>query len=176
MGQPTTVIPTLETARLRLRAHRVDDLPACIAMWGDPVVTRHIGGRPFTREETWGRVLRYAGHWALLGFGYWVIEELASRRFVGEIGFSDFKRDLAMDLGGAPEIGWALATGAHGQGYATEAVRAALAWAELRFPTPRTVCLIDPDNLASLRVAEKCGYRELARVTYKGLPTLLLER
>ena len=65
---------------------------------------------------------------------------------------------------------------AHGQGFATEAVGSALAWAETRFPTPRTVCLIDPDNHASLRVAAKCGYREVTRVTYKGLPTLLMER
>ena len=51
--------PAIETPRLRLRAHRPDDLEASFAMWGDPAVTRFIGGRPFTREEVWGRFLRY---------------------------------------------------------------------------------------------------------------------
>jgi len=51
-------VPPLETARLRLRGHRVEDFAACAAMWADPVVTRYIGGRPFTAEEVWTRLLR----------------------------------------------------------------------------------------------------------------------
>ena len=43
-------IPSIETERLRLRGHRVEDFAACTAMWGDPVVTRYIGGRAFTAE------------------------------------------------------------------------------------------------------------------------------
>jgi RimJ/RimL family protein N-acetyltransferase len=43
--------PILETDRLRLRAHTAEDFAASAAMWGDPDVTRFIGGRPFTREE-----------------------------------------------------------------------------------------------------------------------------
>ena len=67
--------PVIETKRLRLRGHRAADLPACAAMWAKEGVTRFIGGKPLTEEETWLRILRYAGHWALLGFGYWVVEE-----------------------------------------------------------------------------------------------------
>jgi hypothetical protein len=37
----------------------------------NPDVTRHIGGKPYTEEESWARFLRYFGHWLLLGFGYW---------------------------------------------------------------------------------------------------------
>jgi RimJ/RimL family protein N-acetyltransferase len=40
----------------------------------------------------------------------------------------------------------------------------------------RTVCLITPDNLASIRVAEKCGFKEFARTTYKDQPTILFDR
>ena len=63
------LVPELETPRLSLRGHRVEDLEDCAAMWGDPQVTRHIGGRPSTKEEVWSRLVRYVGHWALLGFG-----------------------------------------------------------------------------------------------------------
>lgn len=168
--------PVLETERLLLRAHRVDDFDDCYAMWSDPVVTRFIGGKPATREETWARLLRYAGHWTLLGFGYWVITDKGSGRFLGDLGFADFHRDIEPGFGGAPEIGWALAPHAHGRGIATEAVTAALTWGERTWPGQRTVCIISPDNLPSIRVAQKCGFREVTKTTYKGSPTVLFER
>ena len=87
-------VPILSTPRLTLRGHRIDDLADSTAMWADPRVTRHIGGRPFTREETWSKVLRYVGHWALLGFGYWVVVEKASGGFVGDVGLADFERGV----------------------------------------------------------------------------------
>ena len=117
------------------------------------------------------------GHWTLFGFGYWIIRERGSDRFVGEAGFAIGRRALEPSFGDAPEIGWALSPRAHGQGFATEAVRAVIAWGEQHFgPNRRTVCMIDPTNLPSLRVAEKCGYREFARTTYKGEPSILFER
>jgi RimJ/RimL family protein N-acetyltransferase len=168
--------PRIETARLTLRGHRLDDFADSFAMWSDPQVTRFIGGKPSTEEEAWSRLLRYAGHWPLLGFGYWLVEETATGRFVGEVGFANFRRDLNPPLGDRPEAGWALATWAQGQGYATEAVRAAHAWGDAHFGARTTVCMIAPEHLASLRLAERVGYREVARTTYKGAPTVLLER
>jgi RimJ/RimL family protein N-acetyltransferase len=160
-------VPVLETERLRLRRHRLEDFAACTAMWADPIVTRHIGGKPFSQEEVWTRLLRYVGHWAWLGFGYWALEEKASDEFIGELGFGNFKRDITPSLEYTPELGWALASRAHGQGYATEAVRAAIAWGDEHFGQTQTACLIHPENLASIRVAEKCGYQEFQRMTYK---------
>lgn len=171
-----TSAPTIETARLTLRAHTLADIDDCVAMWADPDVTRQIGGRPSTAEETWARLLRNVGLWPLLGFGYWVIRERGTGRFVGEAGLADFRRDITPSLAGAPEAGWALATWAHGQGFATEAVAAVLAWADANLPAPRTVCMITPVNAASIRVAEKCGYREFARTTYKDTDVHLYER
>jgi RimJ/RimL family protein N-acetyltransferase len=170
-------VPALDTARLTLCGHRIDDLGECAAMWADPRVTRHIGGRPFSGEEVWTRLLRYVGHWSLLGFGYWAIREKASGRFVGEVGFADYKREIEPAFAGAPELGWALAPWAHGQGFATEAVVAAIAWGITHFGAGRrTVCMIDPENLPSIRVAVKCGYKEFARAAYKGQSTILFER
>lgn len=168
--------PVVETERLTLLAHRPIDLDECTAMWGDPAVVRHIGGKPSTREECWSRILRYAGHWALLGFGYWAVRETSTGRFVGEVGFADFRRDLQPSFEGTPEIGWVLAPWAHGKGFATEAAGAAVAWADGQFGPVRSVCLIHPDNAASIGVARKCGYREYARTTYHGEPAVLLER
>jgi RimJ/RimL family protein N-acetyltransferase len=169
----TTMIPTIETKRLTLRGHRLEDFPECAALWADPEVTRYIGGRPSTEEEVWARLLRYVGHWALLGFGYWVVLEKSTGRFVGEVGLANFRRAIEPSFLGAPEAGWVLAPWAHGRGFATEAIGAVMAWGGKRFGASRTVCMIDPGNLPSIRVAEKCGYREFARTTYKGDPTIL---
>lgn len=176
MNHPTPAILTVETPRLLLRGHTAADLADSAAMWADPEVTRHIGGRPFTREETWGKILRAAGHWALFGYGYWVVCERASGRFAGEVGFANFERDIDPPFGDAPEGGWVLAPWAHGRGYATEAVQAALGWLEGRMGPARTVCLINRGHARSIRVAEKCGYRSWVETTYHGDEVIVLER
>jgi RimJ/RimL family protein N-acetyltransferase len=169
-------IPTISTERLILRGHGPDDFPDSLALWTDPEVTRFIGGKPSTREEVWARLLRYAGHWAMLRFGYWAVTEKATGRFLGEVGFADFRREIEPSLDGVPETGWVIAPHAHGKGYATEAVRAAIAWGETHFGHGRTACIIAPENGPSIRVAEKCGYREFSRTTYKDKPTIMFMR
>lgn len=167
-----TRAPTLETERLILRAHQLEDFEASTAMWGDPAVVRHITGKPSTREENWGRFLRHAGHWPLMGFGYWALIEKAGGGFIGDVGFGDFKRDMELPLKGAPEHGWVLTPAAQGKGYASEAVRATLAWGRAHF-RGSTMCIISPENAPSIRVAERCGYREFARASYKDEPVVV---
>jgi RimJ/RimL family protein N-acetyltransferase len=169
-------IPTLETKRLMLRPHKLEDFTACAAMWAEPVVTRYIGGKPSSEQQTWARMTSYLGHWALMGFGYWAVQEKETGSYIGELGFADFKRELEPSIAGIPELGWALASAKHGKGYATEALRAALSWGDARFGRSRTVCIINPENAASIRVAQKCGYRELQKALHKGEPTILFSR
>lgn len=169
-------IPVLETARLVLRGHQPGDLPEYAAMWTDPNYFRYLGGKPLSEEDAWRKMLAQQGHWSLMGYGCWAVEEKSTGLFVGCAGFSDFNRDLTPSIKGIPEIGWVLAPRVHGQGYATEAVQAALAWGEQHFHRKQTVCIIDPDNVASLAVARKFGYQELARPLYRGQPIVLLSR
>lgn len=168
-------VPVLQTERLTLRRHQLADFDELAEMWAHPEVARYIGGRAFTRMESWTKLFRYVGHWELLGFGYWAVVETASGRFAGEVGFADFHREMEPPLDGTPEQGWVIAPWAHGKGYATEAVDAALKWGAANFTQPRAVCLIDPENTTSIRVAEKCGYRRYAETTYQGSATILFE-
>lgn len=170
----TSSIPVLETERLILRGPRPEDLDDCTTLWREPDVIRYISGKPASREEVWARLLRYLGHWQVNGYGFWQIRERATDRFVGECGLADFKRDIAVDFAGAPEAGWALMPWSHGKGYATEAAAAALVW--IAAAHPRTVCIIDPENTPSLRVAGKLGFREFARTQFKGNDTIVFER
>ncbi len=169
-------VPILQTPRLILRAHRLDDFDDLAAMWADPDVTRHIGGKPSAPAESWSRLHRYRGHWALLGYGFWAIEARESGRFVGDIGLADFHRGLEHPFTGAPEAGWALASWAHGRGYASEALGAVLAWGDAHFGSPRVWCIIAPDNAASIRVAEKAGFARHSQIEFHGDPTLVFAR
>ncbi|WP_074267162.1 GNAT family N-acetyltransferase [Paraburkholderia phenazinium] len=172
----TELSTLLETDRLIMRPHVRADFDDSFAMWSDSEVTRFIGGQPSTREETWSRLLRYVGHWTMLGFGYWAVRDKVSGTFIGEIGFANFERQTEPSLGGMPEVGWALTPAAQGRGYATEGVRAALKWADAKWPAADTACIIAPENAPSLRVAQKCGYVEWTRGTYKGKPQIHLRR
>jgi len=169
-------IPTIETPRLLLRGYRTDDFDAYAAMWADPVVTRFIGGKPLSREASWARFLRQLGVWQAFGFGFWVVTDKASGAFLGEAGFHDLKRELEPSIEGALETGWGFIPSAHGKGIATEVVGAVVAWGEKNRPGMRMVCIIDPDNAPSRRVAEKYGFREFARTTYHGAASMLFSR
>ena len=167
-------VPVLDTARLRLRCHRAGDLDAAAAMWADTAVTRFTGGRVFSREETWARLLRYAGHWAWFGYGFWAVEDREDGTYLGELGFADFCRAIEPPIV-VPEIGWSFAAAAHGRGLASEGVRAALAWGD-GHGFAKTACIIDPENIASVRVARRCGFSVVGSVRYKGSITLKFER
>ena len=168
-------IPVLETARLRLRGHRLADFEDCVTLWSDPEVTRFVGGKPSTREEVWMRLAKNNGLWSLLGHGPWAVEEKDTGAYLGGVGFYDGKRDIVPTLEGMAEVGWALTPRVHGRGYATEAVRAVLAWGDAHLNVPM-VCIIDPENLASIRVAEKVGFRVSQQTTYRDHPIIIFRR
>ena len=170
------VVPILDTARLRLRGHRADDLEACCALWSDPDVVRYIGGQVSPRDVVWMRLVQYVGHWALNGYGYWLVEERATGRMIGEVGVADFKRPVDPPIDGVPEAGWVIAPSAQGRGYATEALTAVLGWAEQHLGDPEIACLIDPANAPSFRVAAKVDFREVARTSWRGHDSVILRR
>jgi len=145
-------------------------------MWANPAVTKHIGGRAHSRGETWKGILQYAGLWKILGYGYWAIEEISSGAFVGDVGFADFHREMEPSIDGIPEAGWALDPRYWGCGFATEALRTILAWADANLSASRTVCIINPENVPSIRVAEKNGYRRSVETTYKEGTVVVFDR
>jgi len=166
----------IETENLKLRRPVTEDLDAIHAMRRDPAVIRHLGGKPLNREEAWHRLTRLTGHWALRGYGMFIVVAKASGHVIGEVGLFDGYRGLSPDFDNAPEAGWILAAEAHGKGYAIEAATAAHRWFAQTHGEQRSVCIIAPDNLASLRVAQKLGYKSFGQVDYQGGPVTMLER
>ena len=168
-------IPEIETSRLLLRGHKASDFESLAAMWAHPLVVQHITGVPSTESQSWARLLNYTGHWAHQGFGYWAMVEKSTGHYIGDIGIADFKRDIVPSLKGRHEMGWILAPHVHGKGYAYEALQAVIAWGKSHLEKPSLVCIIDPQNTASIRLALKVGFREVMKTSYMGNPTILFE-
>eukprot|EP01097_Dermamoeba_algensis_P009467 TRINITY_DN6652_c0_g1_i1.p1 TRINITY_DN6652_c0_g1~~TRINITY_DN6652_c0_g1_i1.p1 ORF type:complete len:306 (-),score=-61.85 TRINITY_DN6652_c0_g1_i1:698-1615(-) len=134
-----TIAPELRTDRLRMRAHGRDDADRLLAMWQEPDVVRHFGGQPVAPEDSWNRLLRYVGHWVVNGYGLWAVEVAETGAYIGDIGLFEGRRGLGERFDSAPEAGWVLHPNGHGQGYAREAVAAALRWGEAEHRWSRTV-------------------------------------
>ncbi|WP_052772950.1 GNAT family N-acetyltransferase [Luteimonas sp. FCS-9] len=93
----------VETARLRLRPHVLDDFAPMRAMLADPEVLRHLSAVPPTEEDVWNRLLRYIGHWQALGYGIFAVLHRDTGHYLGGAGFADFRRGLGPDFGRSPE-------------------------------------------------------------------------
>ena len=150
--------PTFETTRLIIRPRTLSDTDFCIAMDREPGVTRFVSGpwsdpiahREFVEARTRGP---YAG-----GLGYWTIQ-----RRNDPASFLGWVLLIPVDaVGPEIEIGWRLRREAWGSGVATEAAQPVLRHAFLTLKLPEVIAEIDPDNVASLRVAEKLGMKRRA--------------
>ncbi len=157
-------VPTLETERLRLRSLRPSDLDDYAAMYADREVLRYLTGgpEPWDRCRSWRQMALLVGHWQLVGAGMWVVEHRGSGAFLGMIGFA------APEGWPGFELAWSLARRFWGHGYATESARAALAYAFTTLEKDNIISLIDPENLASIRVAERIGERLQGRINHFG--------
>ncbi len=169
-------VPVLKTERLLLRGAEASDFEDSAAMWGDPDVVKFIGGQTRGRQDAWFTLCRMRGMWDVVGYGNWVVCDRSTGQFLGEVGLANFMRGLKPDISDFPEAGWAYTRHAHGKGYATEALQAVLDWADEALKANRIVCIIDPEHIASQRVAEKCGFRFVMMTKYRDSDVQLLER
>jgi RimJ/RimL family protein N-acetyltransferase len=168
--------PRIETERLVLSAFEAKDLEPLAAMWADEGVYRYIGGQKLSREDTWRRSLAACGQWPFIGFGYWVAQSRADGLVVGQLGFADFKRDMQPKIEGEPEFGYVFVPRVHGLGIAGEACRAALDWADTNLNASSYPAIISAENVPSLRLAERLGFRREGEATYRGEPVDLFRR
>lgn len=166
---------TLTTERLILTPVGLDDFTEIAALWRKTDFTRFIMGRALSDEEVWFRLLRDIGHWTALGHGNWSIRLKDAGDYLGSVGVLNYRREMTPAFD-APELGWGVDPAFQGQGYAAEALTAALVWADRTLAAGRTVCMIAPDNLPSLKLAARVGYQPYAETTYSDHLVRLFER
>ncbi|MFA7330935.1 MAG: GNAT family N-acetyltransferase [Candidatus Delongbacteria bacterium] len=141
----------LETARLRLRAFREDDLNALAPILADPEVVRYLPGPPRTREQSARTLAWFRNQQERDGCSAWALETRAEGRLIGWCGLAEF------DNTGEVELLYCLEPGSWGQGLASEAARACVDCAREGLGLPRLIAAVLPENKASRRVLEKSG-------------------
>lgn len=154
----------LQTKRLTLRHFRQTDGKALACVFADPEVMRFgdgIKSHEWIQDWIEGSICGYQQR----GWGPWAVIENASGNLIGYCGLFDIA-----DVNGRPEIeiGYRLARQSWGRGYATEAVLAVRDFAFLSLGLQRLIAMIDPDNTASIRVAEKAGMNYEQDVIFEG--------
>ena len=146
----------LETKRLLLRHFVIDDLDALFKFYSDPEVVKYIPDAPRTRDEA-----RQELEWHMHGhpknpdLGLWATVHKEAGRFIGRCGLLPWTIDGKEEV----EVAFTIAREYWGQGLATEAARAILQHGLDRLNLSRLICLIESENIASQRVAEKIGMR-----------------
>jgi RimJ/RimL family protein N-acetyltransferase len=166
----------IETSRLILRPHRVDDFDRYAALFAESEPAAPYALPALNREDAWARLLRFIGHWAHFGYGLLVAEERASGFIVAEVGLANFQRVVDPECEDMPEAAWRVSQRVRRRGIGIEAMHAALSWFDRDVRSERTCCLIHPDNTPSLRVAARLDFREVSRGRYKGEPVIFLQR
>lgn len=155
----SNMMPVLTTDRLRLTVPEDSDVDAVFEIHSDPRTYQH---RPDlvmrSRTEAVELLRQWQSHWADDGIGYFVVSTDP-----GEvIGFAGVRRSEE-DGDAVLNLYYRFAPRSHGHGYAMEAARAAVEWAQGVHPKLPVVALIAPQNIASARLARKLGmYREEA--------------
>ena len=143
-----------ETSRLSIRELTTDDVPELASILGDPTVMRYSIRGVFSEEDTRQFVEWCINLYEKNGYGPWALVEKASTELVGFCGLSP---EL---INGVEEIhvGYRLTPQFWGQGFATEAASEVLAHGFEVGCIDSVVAIIEPEHIASLRVAEKAGF------------------
>ena len=152
MIDPQTII--LETERLILRPLTLDDLDDLFALYRDPEIRRYFPEGTLTYEETreeleWIIDFQYGQH----GFGLWATIHKETGKFIGRCGLIPWTIEGRSEV----EVAYLLDKAYWGQGLATEAALAIVAYAFEQLQLSRLICLFYPENQASANVARKMG-------------------
>ncbi|MBM7572400.1 GNAT family N-acetyltransferase [Aquibacillus albus] len=142
----------IETERLRLRDMKENDKDNLLEIFSDPIAMKYY---PSTKNEeetvrwiTWTR-----NNYRKFGVGLWVVEDKDTGKFLGQCGIVPQKIDGEVQM----EIGYSFLREVWGRGFATEAARACKEYGIGTLELTRIISLIDPENTASIKVANRIG-------------------
>jgi RimJ/RimL family protein N-acetyltransferase len=153
----------IETERLILRPWNLDDFDALAEFYADGSNAKYVGGVK-DNDQAWRALALHIGHWHLMGFGYWAVDEKASGEFVGCVG-------LWQSVGWPElELGYWLVAKHQGKGFALEAAQRCKTYAQNDLNAASLVSYIDSANTPSIKLAEKmsASYEETIELLEHG--------
>lgn len=165
----------ITTDRFILRPFERGDYEAYLSMVADPqpnVPWRQV----MSPEDAWHRLVRFVGHWTMFGYGNFAVLEKGSGLFLGETGFWEAHRGMGVGYDDFDETGWSIVSSWLGRGVAFEAADAVHKWYAEAVGRRRTVCMTDPANERSIRIARKLGYGAFQDGFYRGKAVIMFER
>lgn len=144
----------LETRRLIMRRLLPDDLDDLFALYRDPEIRRYFPEGTLTYEETKEELEWFLdGHPAHPELGLWATIHKETDQFIGRCGLLPWTIEQRPEV----EVAYLLAKAYWGQGLGTEAAQALVTYGFEQLGLSRLICLIDPENQASIKVATKIG-------------------
>ena len=149
-----TEIIELKTGRLRLRQWKQEDYPAFAKLNADPEVMKYYP-EMLNEKDSNDMAQRFEALLAYRGWGFWVVEKLDEKKFMGFVGLHEPTYDLPITP--CVEIGWRLAKEYWGYGYASEAAKASLEVAFKKLDLPEVYSFTSVLNKKSQAVMEKLG-------------------
>jgi ribosomal-protein-alanine N-acetyltransferase len=160
----------LETERLRLRLFTLDDLPVMYKLCTDPDVIKYADTPAQDMQEAQQRLEDGPlADYEKYGYGRFAVELKSS----GEvIGFCGIKYLPEIDL---PEVGYRYLKEYWGKGIGTEAAEVCVEFARSDLAIEKLVALILPENIASIRVAEKLGLTRGPLISFDGVEAFQYE-
>ena len=152
----TDFIPSFDTKRIHLRGAVLSDLDPLDEFFSSPE-SRFVGG-PRPRGETWDAICSGVGHWAMLGFGLWILTEREEGKVIGVAGLQQ------PDGWPEPELIWVLFENYTGQGLATEALDGIRRYIDKVYGIKSPISLLYPEYTRVVEMAERMGARRIKDV------------
>ena len=157
-------IPTLQTQRLSLRPLVPADALTLHDIYQTEGVLQYFPNQnPPPLEKVEQFISGQQAHWEAYGYGNWGIVPKGEVEIIGWAGLQFLPET------DETEVGYLLSRQSWGKGYATEVTRASIQFGFEHFNFPEIIALVHPDNVASLKVAAKCGLTVVEHKVYWGI-------
>lgn len=154
--------PLIVTDRLELWRPQASDHASLFDLTEDEETRRFLGGRPASMQDSFERLTRNAGSWALFGYGAFMVRLKGEAAIIANCGVFHSWRGLP-GLDDVAEAGWIVHRDHWGKGIAGEAMTAAIDWFDRTCGRERIACMIEEGNKASQRLAAALGFVQYDR-------------
>jgi RimJ/RimL family protein N-acetyltransferase len=157
-------IPVVETAHIRLRPFSAADIDGLFLITNQENILLYFPNPdPWTREKTGRFIEEQLSHWEQHGFGWWGVERLDTPGLIGWNGLQYLPDTNEI------EVGYLISKDYWGRGWTTEGAYASLYFGFETKHIDSIIAIVHPDNIASKRVALKCGMSCVDRNSYFGM-------